>query len=337
MIRDDHARPKPPAPAMMPRRPLLAVAGALAACGPRVEGLGPPAQAPVALPDALVMADGYRLPLRTWQPEGKARAVILALHGFNDHAGAWEIPAPLLTAQGFVLAAYDQRGFGATATRGIWPGVGALVADCAAAARLVAARAPDLPLVLLGESMGAAVLLAAGSQPPETRPPATAWVLLAPAVRGRAGMNAFMRGALWLFANAVPSMALSGSNPITRVTDDEAVLQAMARDPLLIRQTRVDALSGLLDMMDAAVAAAPGFDPGPALLLWAGRDDLIPGGAMRRFLDSLPPAPPAPREVRFDPSGFHLLLRDSGRVRRAAEIGTFLDRHVPGRLAGTRA
>lgn len=332
MIRDPDARPKPPA--MITRRPLLAASATLSACGPRVEGFGPATQAPVALPDALVMADGYRLPMRTWQPEAPARAVILALHGFNDHAGAWEIPAPLLTAQGFALVAYDQRGFGATATRGIWPGTDALVADCAAAARLVAARAPHLPLVLLGESMGGAVLLAAGSLPPAERPPAASWVLLAPAVWGRASMNAFMRGALWAFAHALPSMALSGSNPITRVTDDEAVLRALARDPLLIRQTRVDALSGLVDMMDAGLAAAPGFDPGPALMLWAGRDDLIPGGAMRRFLESLPPAPPALREVRFDPSGFHLLLRDSGRARRAAEIGTFLDRHLLRRGTG---
>jgi alpha-beta hydrolase superfamily lysophospholipase len=304
------------------RRTLLAAP--LAACGPRIEGSGPAIGAPALADDALVMADGYRLPLRHWPVEGEPRGAILALHGFNDHAGAWDIPAPLFGAQGLKLYAYDQRGFGATATRGIWPGTDALVADCVAATALIRAREPTLPLALMGESMGAAVLLAAGDAPR-----ADAWVLLAPAVWGRATMNPIARGALWFFARALPSMAVSGGNPVTRVTDDEAVLRAMARDPLLIRQTRTDAVAGVVDMMDAARAAAPSFDPGPTLILWAGRDDIIPGGAMRSFLESLPASPPAVRTVRFERGGFHLLLRDSGRGARATVIGAFLHRHLP--------
>lgn len=313
-----------------PRRLLLAGGLALAGCGPRIEGLGPVTTTPaldetVAGAPALVMPDGYRLRLRCWLPEGRPRAVILGVHGFNDHSGAWEIPAPLLTAQGFALYAYDQRGFGATASRGIWPGVPALAADCATAARLVGARHPGLPLALMGESMGAAVLLVAGSGPPGLRPPAGAWVLLAPAVWGRSTMGALSRGMLWLVSHALPAMAVSGANPIIKVTDDEAVLRALARDPMLIRQTRMDALAGIVDMMDAAREAAPHFDPGPALIVWAGRDDLIPDRASRSFLDLLPPAPPARRSVLFEPAGYHLLLRDSGRAARALEIGRFLD------------
>jgi alpha-beta hydrolase superfamily lysophospholipase len=317
------------------RRNLLVAgaAGVLAGCGPRVEGLGPATNPPMMNDDALVMPDGHRLRLRRWLPEGPPRASILALHGFNDHAGAWEIPSALFTAQGFALYAYDQRGFGASATRGIWPGVEALVADCLVAQHLVGAQAPSLPLVLMGESMGGAVLLAAGSQPKEQRPMAAAWVLLAPAVWGRATMNALMRGTLWAFANALPSMSVSGANPFTKVTDDEAVLRAMARDDLLIRNTRIDAVSGVVDMMDRARVAAEKFDPGPTLILWAGRDDLIPGGAMRSFLDSMPPSPPAVREIRFEPDGYHLLLRDTGRSRRATAIGEFLIRHLPRRAA----
>lgn len=308
----------------MTRRALPAAAAAmgLAACGPRVAGLGPAVGQPMITPeaDALVMADGFRLPLRAWLPEGPPRAVLLGLHGFNDHAGAWQVPASLFTDQGFALYAYDQRGFGATDTRGLWPGTEALVADATQAAALVRARHPGLPLAVMGESMGAAVLLVAGS-----RMPADAWVLLAPAVWGRATMNALYRGMLWALSGAVPSLAVSGSNPVTKVTDDEDVLQAMRKDTLLIRATRMDAVSGLVDLMDDAVAAAPGFDPGPALLLWAGRDDLVPDSATSAFLERLPPSPPARRTLRHEPGGYHLLLRDTGRAARAQAIGQWLD------------
>lgn len=301
---------------------LLIAAGAVAtACAPRVVGRGPDVTAPAVAPttDTLVMPDGYRLPLRTWLPQEAPRAILLGLHGFNDHAGAWDVPAPLFTDQGFALYAYDQRGFGATSSRGFWPGTDALVADAVAAATLLRARHPGIPLVVLGESMGAAVLLAAGG-----KVPADAWVLLAPAVWGRASMNGLYRGVLWFFAHTLPQLALSGANPVTKVTDDEAVLRILARDDKLIRQTRIDAVSGLVDLMDDAVAAAPTFSPGPALLLWAGKDDLVPGGATAAFLDALPPAPPAPRTVRHERTGYHLLLRDTGRGQRATVIGDWI-------------
>lgn len=301
---------------------LLIAAGAIAgACAPRVVGRGPELSAPAMVPasDALVMPDGFRLPLRAWLPEAPPRAILLGLHGFNDHAGAWDVPAPLFTDQGFALYAYDQRGFGATASRGKWPGTAALVADAVAAATLLRAKHPGLPLVVMGESMGGAILLVAGR-----KMPADAWVLLAPAVWGRASMNGLYRGVLWFFAHTLPQLALSGSNPVTKVTDDEAVLRILARDEKLIRQTRIDAVSGLVDLMDDAVAAAEEFNPGPALLLWAGKDDLVPGGATAAFLEALPPAPPAPRTVRHERTGYHLLLRDSGRGERATLIGNWV-------------
>ena len=42
--------------------------------------------APQLLADRMIMNDGAALPLRQWQPAGEPKAVILALHGFNDYS-----------------------------------------------------------------------------------------------------------------------------------------------------------------------------------------------------------------------------------------------------------
>ncbi len=58
-----------------------------AGCAPRLQMPGPLATAPVAprLDDAgLATADGLVLPVRRWLPAGVPRAVIVAVHGFND-------------------------------------------------------------------------------------------------------------------------------------------------------------------------------------------------------------------------------------------------------------
>src|SRR6185503_12112091 len=110
----------------------------LAACAPRLQEIGPPVD----------------LPLRVWYPwDRPAEAVILALHGFNDYSKGFAAAGKGMARRGFIFYAYDQRGFGQTAERGIWAGEAQMIDDLRVAARLIKARHPDLPLFLLGESM----------------------------------------------------------------------------------------------------------------------------------------------------------------------------------------
>ena len=77
----------------------------------------------------VVLSDGAAMPLRRWLPVATPRAVIVALHGFTDHSGAFNDAAAQWAARGFAVYAYDQRGFGASATRGVWAGRDVMVAD----------------------------------------------------------------------------------------------------------------------------------------------------------------------------------------------------------------
>jgi alpha-beta hydrolase superfamily lysophospholipase len=303
------------------RRAALGGLGALAACAPRIAAPGPPNGPPRDAGDALVMADGARLPLESWLPEGAPRGVILGLHGFNDYRRAFALAAPLVTAAGFALHAYDQRGFGAGPHPGIWPGHEALAADATTAARLIRARHPGLPLVMLGESMGAAVLLVAATSPDP--PPADAYVLSAPAVWGGEIMGALGRWFLDLAAHTVPALGIVGGSPFIRASDNEAALRAMARDPLVRKSTRVDAVHGLVALMDAALAAAARFDA-PALFLYGEQDDLVPERAIAAMAARLPGLGSGRQRVVVYPDGYHLLLRDTIRDRVVADVVAWL-------------
>src|SRR5262249_4345655 len=149
--------------------------------------------------DAFVTADGTALPLRVWRPSGKPTAVILAIHGFNDYSNAFDGAARLLAFRGVETYAYDQRGFGAAPLTGRWVGTEQLAEDVAGASRLLRARHPGVPLYLLGESMGGAVVAVAmtGGAGAAARPVADGVILVAPAVWSRGTMNIFERVALW--------------------------------------------------------------------------------------------------------------------------------------------
>src|ERR1700733_8221131 len=199
------------------------------------------------------MTDGTRLPYRVWMPDGAPRAVVLALHGMNDSRDAWESPAPDLAQAGIAVFSPDQRGFGTTPDRGLWAGGHEMAADARQMAVELRARYPHTRLILMGESMGAAVLMVLAAEPQP--PPVDGYVLIAPAVWGRAEMNVFLRAGLWLLSNTMPGMTVSGGGGLVHVSasDNYAAIRRLSDDPLTIHDTRWDTIRGLVNLMDEAL------------------------------------------------------------------------------------
>ncbi|MEQ8349703.1 MAG: alpha/beta hydrolase [Sneathiellaceae bacterium] len=305
-------------PRLQPPGPLLAVAedagpAGLAAGGPPTgEGLPGIRPGPARLTDDLfVMPDGTELPYRVWRPQAEPQAVVLALHGFNDYSRAFELPGTAWAEQGLVTFAYDQRGFGRSPHRGIWAGWQRLTADVWSAAAALRGAYPDLPLYLVGESMGGAVILAAfgaesaGFREAAGRPQVAGAILSAPAVWGRSTMPPVYRWGLWFAAHTLPWHPVSGSGLRRQASDNIAVLRELWRDPLTIRYTRTDAVWGLVNLMDAALGAAGRIDV-PVLTLYGEKDEIVPPGPVARLRDILPPG----SDHRLYPDGWHLLFRD---------------------------
>ena len=178
-------------------------------------GCVPPLAPGTYLPDKppvttgyFTMPDGAKLPYRAWLPDGAPRAVVLALHGMNDSRDAWEYPAPDFAREGIAVFSPDQRGFGTAPDRGLWAGSGRMVDDARHMARTLRVRYPHTRLILMGESMGGAVLMVLAAQPDP--PPVDGYVVIAPAVWGRAEMSLFLRAGLWLLSNTFPAVTVTG-------------------------------------------------------------------------------------------------------------------------------
>ena len=296
------------------RRPLLPVAWwlgllAVTGCASAMQPMGPARQVPLLIDGFAIAADGYFLPLRVWRPEGAEKAVIVALHGFNDYSNAFATVGPAFAAAGVTTYAYDQRGVGATQRRGVWPGTPTLVADLVAVAGLVRGRHPGVPLYLLGESMGGAVVMTAltGAAAASPLAGAAGAILVAPAVWGRETMGAVPRAALWLTNALVPGFAMTAPRELKiRPSDNVEMLKGLARDPLVIKATRADTIHGLVGLMGEALALAPRFQT-PGLVLYGVHEQVLPYAAIGRLLTTLPQGR---QRVAIYRDGWHMLLRD---------------------------
>lgn len=314
----------------MKRVLLIALALVLAACAPRQQPLLPDLHVPRLTDTAFIAADGKEMAVQRWQPSGDAplKAVFVAAHGFNDYANAFDSSAGWFAAREILTIAYDQRGFGRDKEAGLWAGGARMAADLRQLLLLVRREHPDTPLYVLGQSMGGAVALLAlsGEGAGDVAPEVQGIILVAPAVWGWSSMNIFYRAGLWLSAHTTPGWRLTGQSLDVMPSDNIEMLRAQGRDPLVIKRTRVDAIYGLVTLMDDALEAAPGVHL-PVLLLYGGKDDIIPPEPMAKLHDRL-----GAHEYRLYEGGYHMLLRGLHPDAAFADILEFIGERAPENL-----
>ena len=106
--------------------------------------------------------DGHRIPYSVWPAaDGKQpQAVVHICHGMAEHRHRYDELAQYLAGAGLVTVAHDHRGHGEAAQKqdlGLYAetdGWQKVTGDVATMQKLISERWPDLPIILLGHSMG---------------------------------------------------------------------------------------------------------------------------------------------------------------------------------------
>jgi acylglycerol lipase len=299
----------------------------IAACVPTVQSAGSPLgefsgpRFDVAN-EHFVSFDGTELGLTAWlPPEGQEpSAVIIALHGMNDYANTFYLSGPWFAGRGIATYAYDARGFGRSPNRGVWGGERLMVEDLRTAVTVARRAHPNAKIVVMGDSMGAATAIATFGA--DNAPQVDRVVLVAPAVWGWSTLPDQYAFALWVGAHTFPWRAVQPPRNVTRritASDNrEALLQA-GRAPHMIWSTRIDAVYGLVSLMETASERAANLN-GDVLFLYGAKDQIIPRNSAIACARKLPGSV---RTVLYE-NGWHWLLRDTQREVVYADILAFI-------------
>ncbi len=256
---------------------------------------------------SVIMSDGYVLPMKTWPSTDAPTFVVLAMHGFNDYSNAFDATAHKFADNLITTYAIDQRGFGATTQHGTWAGYSTLQSDLIATVNLLCEKHSDLPLFLLGESMGGAVILSAAQQLERTCIQGV--ILSSPAVWGWQTMPWWQTVPLRLLAHTLPELTVTGEGLEIHPSDNVDMLGELGRDPLIIKATRIDALYGLTDLMETALVNSGSLKM-PALILYGEHDEIIPPKPFCQMLNKLPDRATSHWRLMLYPNGYHMLSRD---------------------------
>ena len=281
--------------------------------------------------------DGSTLEARVWN-YSKPQHIVLGVHGFNDYSKSFERLAQYLVAETqATVYAYDQRGFGANPQPGVWPGSEELINNLRHIAAQLRERHPDLPLTVIGESMGGAVVLIAASETPGLT--ADQLILKAPAVWGAQSMPMYQRLSLYTMNLIAPEMSFTGrglSSLGIRPTDDPEVSRDLSRDPLVIKATRVSSLAGLTELMGRAQTQT-NLPSQRTLVLYGLRDRIIQPQPVCDWLTNLNSATPTTLKADFIiyKEGWHMLTRQISARETLEDIARWIQKIPQTKLQNT--
>jgi alpha-beta hydrolase superfamily lysophospholipase len=268
-------------------------------------------------------SDGDNLAVQDWHlsPDVRPRATILVVHGLGEHAGRYDALALRLNGWGFAVRSYDQYGHGESGGyRGGLPHPRRLLDDLADLVESTRHRAPGVPLVLLGHSMGG---LVAASFVAHHMLPVDALVLSSPLLQMR--LNSVQKLLLSVMPKLAPKLTVGNGLDPDFLSHDPAVASAYRRDPLVHDRISGRLAAFMASECEVVRSQASGWSV-PTLLLYAGDDRLVDPEGSRDF------AAHAPREVvtarRFDDL-YHEIFneRDAGPVFEA--LRQWLDARFP--------
>jgi len=269
---------------------------------------------------------GLKIFVRSWRPEGPARAVVVVVHGFNSHSGEYAWVAEQFVAGGVGVYAPDLRGRGRSdGERFFVDRFADWVDDVGVAVTLAKAREPGVPVFLLGHSAGGVVSCVYALE--------------------RQSELAGLVCESFAHELPAPDFALAVFKWLSHVVPHAHVLrlknEEFSRDPVVVRAKNEDPLIAneiqptqtLAEMVRADERLRKAFPRIilPVLILHGTADKATRPSGSRRFYDT---AGSADKTLKLYEGHFHDLLNDIGKEAVMDDIKGWVAARIPASRPG---
>jgi alpha-beta hydrolase superfamily lysophospholipase len=235
---------------------------------------------------------GVRIVYDTWTPdagpEGESegptgpKGVVILSHGFGEHARRYDHVAQRFGEAGLVTYALDHRGHGRSGGKRVYlKDMSEYTGDFGTLVGIAGQEHPGLPKIVLGHSMGGAIVFAYGAEHPADY---DLIVLSGPAIAAQADVSpmlAIVGKAVGSVSPGVPVQQLD-ANAVSR---DPAVVAAYNADPL-VHHGKVPAgiARALLQVGETMPQRAKAITK-PLLVVHGADDRLIPAAGSELLVD----------------------------------------------------
>lgn len=261
-------------------------------------------------------AGGVVLFRQSWRP-ARPRAALLNIHGLGDHSGLYPTLVDYCLTHGLAVHSHDVRGNGRS------PGQRAYVErwdeyreDLQRFVAAVRAEEAELPLFLVGNSLGGLIVLDYALLHPE----GLRGVIAVSPPLGRVGVPAPLLALGRVLSRVWPRFSIRTGMDLSGLARDPAVAQTVLADPLFHRVGTARLSTEVAAAIDRVQAGAPRF-PLPLLVLHGSADRMVPPDGSRTFV---PKVGHPDHELREYPGAYHVLFADLDRERVLADLDQWI-------------
>ncbi len=254
-----------------------------------------------------------KIVVRRWDPADPPLFVAVLVHGYGEHAGRYGHVATALNEAGAVVYAPDHHGHGRSGgDRALVDDVDRLAADVAKVVELANREYDELPVVLIGHSLGGMI---ATRYVQKQHARIAALVLSAPVLGGNPELLAL--------AELDPALEVP-LDPKT-LSRDPKVGEAYAADPLVFHGPFHKQTLKELTATVARIAKDPGFGDLPTLWIHGEKDALAPYAVTKKAMAHL-------RGTIFEEKVYkgamHEIFNETNQTDVIADVVEFLHRNV---------
>jgi alpha-beta hydrolase superfamily lysophospholipase len=269
-------------------------------------------------------AGGLPLYYQAWTPADNRtrKAVLINLHGLGDHSGLYPTIANHFPVRGVALYAYDMRGNGRSpGQRAYLRGWHEYRDDLRAFVESVRTWERDLPLFLLGNSLGGLVVLEYALR----HPGELAGVIAAAPPLGRLGVPPLLMTLGRVMSRIFPRFSLEVGMDLSGLARDPKVIETVVSDPLFHRRGTARLSTEVTAAISRVHAGAPDLAV-PLLILHGSADRMVPADGSREFFSKVRYPD---REFRDYPDAYHGLFADIGHQTVLADLGRWIEERIP--------
>ncbi|KAI8876428.1 alpha/beta-hydrolase [Backusella circina FSU 941] len=197
----------------------------------------------------ITTSDGQEIYTKQWNPAGTPIATLVMVHGFSEHSNRYDRLFSLLSNQGIECYCYDQRGWGQTCKKsgryGDNQGYDTALRDVDEAIKRK--KSEDVPLFLMGHSMGGGIVLNYLASKHDGVSMLTGAIASAPLVTLSMKIPAYKYYPMRYFSKLLPSFMTKAGLSAKGMSHDEEAVKNYLEDPLVHDFATIGTIKGFLD------------------------------------------------------------------------------------------
>lgn len=177
--------------------------------------------------DVLKTRDGAELDIHIWEPKAP-RAVLMAIHGGLAHAGDYVTPALYFKEKDIATVSYDLRGH--KQEKIFIASFDQYLEDTADFFEWTKKTYPDIPVFVMGHSMGGLIATHFGIRYAADEPKIKGYLLSSPYYKNAIKVSPVMIPLVKLFGSVIPRAVIPGPDLTEMLTHDEAITRRHHQD-----------------------------------------------------------------------------------------------------------